>query len=249
MIPQLFNFNSHEIQVVKDANGNPWFIVKEVCDILKYKNSRKAIKDNCKAKGVTAGYIPHPQSPSKNIKVQLINESNLYRLVSRSTLPEAEEFEEWIFEEVLPSIRKTGTYTAKPKDRRSKLLAAGKSLEFVEKRIETVETRKTFTGTLKDHGVEGSGYQTCTRSIYAPLFGGDGSTAYIKEKLGIDKKASVRDSIGLTALVAVQLSELIAADRIKEQNAQGNVVCADVCATSSRSVASAIKASRKQLSA
>lgn len=144
--------------------------------------------------------------------------------------------------EVFAKLKNTNT-------RRSKLLAAGKSLEFVEKRIETVETRKTFTGTLKDHGVEGSGYQTCTRSIYAPLFGGDGSTAYIKEKLGIDKKASVRDSIGMTELVAVQLSELLAADRIAEQDARGNVQCANVCANSSRSVASAINASRKQLTA
>lgn len=58
--------------------------------------------------------IPHPQSKTKQIKALIIPEPDIYRLVTHSKLPSAEKFERWIFEEVLPTIRKTGSYGVQP---------------------------------------------------------------------------------------------------------------------------------------
>ena len=105
-----FEFQSHTLHIVPDEKGNPWFIAKEVCDILGHTNSRKAIHDHCKKAGVTNRYIP---TLSNNYS--LIDEGNLYRLIIKSNKSEAEPFEAWVCDEVLPSIRKTGSYAAQPR--------------------------------------------------------------------------------------------------------------------------------------
>jgi prophage antirepressor-like protein len=91
------------------GRGNPWWVAKEVCDILGYLNSRKAVKDHCKHakllrgnESLRLGFNPRG--------VTLIPESDLYRLTIQSKLPTAERFEEWVVEDVLPTIRKTGGY-------------------------------------------------------------------------------------------------------------------------------------------
>ena len=55
-------------------------------------------------------YTPHPQSPNKQIEINFVPEGDVYRLITHSKLPAAEKFEKWVFDEVLPSIRKTGGY-------------------------------------------------------------------------------------------------------------------------------------------
>lgn len=89
--------------VVKD--GEPWFVAKDVAEILGYKNTSKAISDHCKGGNETL--LP---SAGGMQTVKIIPERDIYRLVMKSKLPSAEKFEEWVVSEVLPSIRKTGGY-------------------------------------------------------------------------------------------------------------------------------------------
>lgn len=96
-----------ELQVFVD-NGNVYFPASEVASILGYSNPRKAILDHCKKDGVTIRDIIDLLGRKQQKK--FINEGNLYRLIVKSKLPEAEKFESWVFEEVLPTIRKTGGY-------------------------------------------------------------------------------------------------------------------------------------------
>ncbi|TID28826.1 hypothetical protein JO83_01935 [Avibacterium paragallinarum] len=103
-----FNFHSNSVRVIKDPNQEIWFCGTDVCDVLGYANSRKALQDHCKSSGVTKRYISHPSGRKEAI---FINEPNLYRLIIKSRKPEAEPFEAWVFEEVLPQIRKTGKYS------------------------------------------------------------------------------------------------------------------------------------------
>lgn len=105
---QSFCFKSSQVRVITDPNQEYWFCGKDVCDILGYTNDSKALKDHCKEKGVTKRY-----SLTEGGKQELtfINEPNLYRLIIKSRKPEAEPFETWVFEEVLPQIRKTGQYS------------------------------------------------------------------------------------------------------------------------------------------
>jgi prophage antirepressor-like protein len=105
---QQFNFHSHIVRVEIDEDGNPWFMAKDVCDILGYLNHNNAVKDHCQAKGVSKRY---PLQTSGGIQYPaFINEGNLYRLIIKSNKPEAEPFESWVCDEVLPSIRKHGYY-------------------------------------------------------------------------------------------------------------------------------------------
>lgn len=108
--PVKFQFQSNIVRTVA-IDGEVWFCATDVCAVLGYTNSRKAIADHCKASGVTKRYI---RSGGQNREVIFINEPNLYRLIIRSKKPEAEKFEIWVMEEVLPAIRKTGAYTHTP---------------------------------------------------------------------------------------------------------------------------------------
>lgn len=105
---QIFNFQSNEVRVVKDDNGEPWFVAKDVCDVLGLTNSRVAVSPlDEDEKGVSKVY-----TPSGEQKMCVINESGLYALVIRSNKPNARKFRKWITSEVLPSIRKHGGYIA-----------------------------------------------------------------------------------------------------------------------------------------
>lgn len=90
---------------VVDRNGQPWFVGNDVARALGYMNPQKAIRDHCK--GVNETFIP---SQGGEQQMKIIAESDVYRLVLRSKLPLAEAFQDWIVEDVLPSIRKHGAY-------------------------------------------------------------------------------------------------------------------------------------------
>jgi prophage antirepressor-like protein len=89
----------------------PWFVAKDVATALGYTNPQKACRDHCKSMrqvGVNDSFTPlDPQT-------SIIPERDLYRLVMRSKLESAHEFEEWVVGDVLPSLRKTGSYAMQP---------------------------------------------------------------------------------------------------------------------------------------
>ena len=91
-----------------EENGKILFCGKDVATALGYSNTKDAIKRHCRW-GVKHA-LPHPQSPNKTIEMFFIPEGDVYRLIAHSRLPAAERFEEWIFDEVLPTIRRTGGY-------------------------------------------------------------------------------------------------------------------------------------------
>ena len=105
--------------VMKD--GKPYFVGKDVAVCLGYVDTVKAIKQHCRYK--TFCPIPHPQSDTKTLEVSIIPESDLYRLVFGSELPNAIEFQDWVCDEVLPSIREKGYYSVAPiQDERASLI-------------------------------------------------------------------------------------------------------------------------------
>lgn len=100
-------FNSEEFGDIRTAeiDGKPYFVGTDVAKALGYSNPRKAILDHCK--GVTKRDTP---TSSGIQSMSYINEGDLYRLIMKSKLPSAEKFESWVMDEVLPTIRKTGSY-------------------------------------------------------------------------------------------------------------------------------------------
>lgn len=102
---QLFNSNEFgEIRTVM-IESEVWFVASDVAKALGYSNPRKAVNDHCK--GVTKRDTP---TSSGVQPISYINEGDMYRLIMRSKLPTAEKFEDWVVNEVLPSIRKNGGY-------------------------------------------------------------------------------------------------------------------------------------------
>lgn len=99
------DFGKLEVLII---DGKPYFPATECAKVLGYSNSKDAIIRHCR--WVVKRDLPHPQSPSKTLAVNFIPEGDLYRLIIRSKLPSAEQFEKWVFDEVLPQIRKTGGY-------------------------------------------------------------------------------------------------------------------------------------------
>ena len=90
---------------VLEIEGKPWFPATACARKLGYANPQKAIRDHCK--GVNEMVTP---TNGGTQTMRFIPEGDLYRLITHSKLPGAERFEKWVFDEVLPSIRKTGGY-------------------------------------------------------------------------------------------------------------------------------------------
>lgn len=107
---QTFNFNSATLRAMADTAGDPWFIAKDVCDILVIRtNNLRAILDEDEVTELTNDYsIDIAQNGGKSPLI--ISESGLYSLALKSRKPEAKEFKRWVTHEVLPTIRKHGAY-------------------------------------------------------------------------------------------------------------------------------------------
>ncbi|MDI3478710.1 MAG: hypothetical protein PWQ59_2235 [Thermoanaerobacterium sp.] len=98
-------------------DGKEYFPATECARILGYTNPHKAIRDHCRgctkrSVGVVTGKKADGSDAIQEVEMNFITEGDLYRLIIRSKLPTAQKFEQWIFDEVLPSIRKHGIYAA-----------------------------------------------------------------------------------------------------------------------------------------
>lgn len=143
---QLFNFENHEVRSLL-VDDEPWFVGKDVAEILSYSNTRKALTDHVddedKMDGVTIR-----DSIGRNQKPVLINESGLYSLVLSSKLPSAKKFKRWVTSEVLPALRKTGQYQVKELSgselMAKALIEAQNVLAAKDKQIEQMKPKVVF---------------------------------------------------------------------------------------------------------
>ncbi|MCR4759923.1 MAG: phage antirepressor KilAC domain-containing protein [Oscillospiraceae bacterium] len=103
-----WTFSGSEVRTV-EVNGEPWWVLKDVCTVLEIKN-HKEVPDRLEPDEVGRFDVPHPQNPAKPLEMVFINESGLYSVILRSDKPQAKPFRKWVTSEVLPSIRKTGAY-------------------------------------------------------------------------------------------------------------------------------------------
>lgn len=131
---ELTVFNNPEFGEIRtvEINGEPWFVAVDVCRALELEDVNKALSrlDDDESTRIE---IPHPQSTEKRIVVNSVNEPGLYSLVLGSRKKEAKLFKRWITHEVIPSIRKTGSYSMTPKDYASALRALADEVEKRER--------------------------------------------------------------------------------------------------------------------
>lgn len=161
-------FNSEEFGEIRtiEIDGKPYFVGTDVAKALGYINPRKAILDHCK--GVTKRDTP---TSSGVQSMSYINEGDLYRLIMKSKLPSAEKFESWVMDEVLPAIRKTGSYQ-KPMTVAEQIQLLAQGNQDHEERIEKLENTMTI-----DYGQQKYLGDLVSRVVIEVL-GGKKSNAY-----------------------------------------------------------------------
>nr|WP_138500989.1 BRO family protein [Nostoc sp. PA-18-2419] len=118
----VFNFESHDIRFVGTAD-NPWWVASDICKVLAIANVSDAVAklDNDEK---LVSLIP---TSGQNREVLCINESGLYSLVLTSRKPQAKRFKKWLTSEVIPAIRKTGSYSSIAESQQSQLPAVTQS--------------------------------------------------------------------------------------------------------------------------
>jgi len=121
--PAVFNFNTHSVRTI-ERDGIVWFVANDIAKALNYRNAddmTRVLDDDERGTHIV-------RTPSGDQEMQIINESGLYHALLKSRKPEAVPFRKWVTSEVLPAIRKTGSYTAK-RPRQPKALPNGLTVD------------------------------------------------------------------------------------------------------------------------
>lgn len=129
---QIFkNDNFGEVRVT-EVDGEPIFCAKDVATALGYVDTADAISRHCKSSKKV--FHPHANGIG-GVNMVFITEKDVYRLIMRSNLPDAEKFQDWVCDEVLPTIRKTGQYSAKPLTQGQMLVQMAQAYEAQERML------------------------------------------------------------------------------------------------------------------
>lgn len=155
--PQVFSNTIFGDVRILEEDGKILFCGADVANALGYSNSRKALLDHCK--GVTKRDTLTPGGPQQ---ISYIPEGDVYRLITHSRLPTAERFESWVFDEVLPIIRRTGGYQAKPMTPAEMFAAQAQVNLDYERRLSDLDRRADATETALRNTVRALSVPTFT---------------------------------------------------------------------------------------
>lgn len=195
-------FNSGEFGEIRtiEIDGKPYFVGTDVAKALGYNNPRDAVSRHCK------GVVKRDTPTSSGIQsMSYINEGDLYRLIMKSKLPSAEKFESWVMDEVLPTIRKTGSYQ-KPLTTVEQIQVIATGFLDHEERLNRLENTMTI-----DYAQQES-IRDLVSSVVIAHLGGKESNAY-KE---IGKKVFAECNRDIKTYFAVNARNNIPKLRFKE---------------------------------
>lgn len=184
----VFHYKSSEVRTV-ELNGEPWFVLKDVCAVLGISH----ITDTAKRMDEDeVGQTEVTDSMGRKQSTYVINESGLYNVILRSDKPEAKPFRKWVTSEVLPSIRKTGSYTM------PKLSKEMQALFLLDDRTQKQEAR--LTALENTMTVDYSQQQTLKKAVgrvVVEALGGKSAPAYndphVRGKLFSECNRDVQD--------------------------------------------------------
>ncbi len=163
---KVFNYQDNEVRTV-EINGEPWFVLKDVCAVLGIGNSRMVFdRLDSDEKGVS-----QIDTPGGLQNVNIVNESGLYNVLLRSDKPEAKPLRKWVTSEVLPSIRKTGSYNQKPLSPVEMFAMQAQINLEQERRLAAVENRQDELALQVQHNSDAM--DKVTAAYTAPLASGE----------------------------------------------------------------------------
>lgn len=144
-----FNFENNQVRTLL-INDEPWFVGKDVAEILGYSNPRDALSKHVDSEDKNSVAIHDGNKGNPNLTI--INESGVYALVFSSKLQSAKKFKHWVTSEVLPTLRKTGSYATSQltgEELMAKALIEAKSvLERQNKQIIEMKPKALFADTV-----------------------------------------------------------------------------------------------------
>ncbi|HDT6233254.1 TPA: ORF6C domain-containing protein [Staphylococcus aureus] len=155
---QTFNFEELPVRTL-EVNGEPYFIGKDVADILGYANGRDALSKHVDVEDKLASQIA---TAGQNRNVTIINESGLYSLIFSSKLENAKRFKRWVTSEVLPTLRKTGAYQI-PSDPMQALRLMFEATEQTKQEIKNV--KDDVIDLKENQKLDAGDYNFLTRTI------------------------------------------------------------------------------------
>lgn len=135
-------FNNEEFGNIRSLviDNEPWLVGKDVAEALGYKNVRDSLARHIDSDDKRDGVVIH-DSMGREQKPIIINESGLYSLILSSKLESAKKFKHWVTSEVLPTLRKTGSYAKVPTDPRELLMLTIKAHEQTAQRVDVLEEK------------------------------------------------------------------------------------------------------------
>ncbi|HDA6712818.1 TPA: ORF6C domain-containing protein [Staphylococcus aureus] len=155
---QTFNFEELPVRTL-EVDGEPYFIGKDVADILGYANGRDALSKHVDAEDKLTSQIA---TAGQNRNVTIINESGLYSLIFSSKLENAKRFKRWVTSEVLPTLRKTGGYQV-PSDPMQALRLMFEATEETKQEIKNV--KDDVIDLKENQKLDAGDYNFLTRTI------------------------------------------------------------------------------------
>lgn len=194
---QVFSFESKVVRTQIDENGNPWWVAKDVCEVLAISSHRDSISS------IADKYKRRVKVDGRDAVV--INESGLYKFVLKSKKPNAEKFQDWVVEDVLPSIRKTGGYSTGVSWK-----IARQEGKLVRKL--TTDIIATFIEYARKHGSSSPEmyYQNFSKMVNASLL-----------EVADKKPKNLRDHLNVIQLHTLSVAENIIAKSLVECMAKG----------------------------
>lgn len=148
---KVWNYESSEVRTI-EKDGEPWFVGKDICDVLGYTNASKALYDHVDSEDKLNN---ESLSSLGQRGGWLINESGLYSLILSSKLPDAKKFKRWVTSEVLPSIRKTGSYHSQQQLSPMEMIAAmANNAVEMERRLKETENKIAETSNKLDQALD-----------------------------------------------------------------------------------------------
>ena len=142
-----FNYESQRIRLIQDEQGEPWWVMKDVCSILNISNYRDALN---RLDADERGSVK-VDTPGGLQEMSTVNEPGLYTLIIRSNKPDAKKFKRWITHEVLPSIRKTGKYEIDRLSEIDLIIKSAQALKKIDERLTSLEAKSHYNSGHTGH--------------------------------------------------------------------------------------------------
>jgi prophage antirepressor-like protein len=138
--PKVFKYEGSQVRTVMQ-DGEPWFVAKDVCDILEINSTTFAME---RLEEDEVGSTKVTDALGREQETYIVNEPGLYSLVLGSRKPEAKQFKRWITHEVLPTIRQTGTYSTKPMSTEDMIILQAQSVKELKAEVHDLREQQGY---------------------------------------------------------------------------------------------------------